>query len=269
MGMNRHELTNAQWARLEPLLPPERSGKPGRPFHDHRRTINSILWLLKTGVPWRDLPARFGPWKTVANRFYRWRQAGIWQRVFAALLQQADQVGSLDWKLQFVDSTTIRVHQHAAGARTGADEAVGRSRGGLTTKVHLRADGHGRPVAMLLTAGHRHDTTAFIPLLQASRVKRPGRGRPRSRPQRIVADKGHTSRHIRRYCRQHGISTVIPVRRNQRPNRHFDRDAYRERNQVERLVNRFKQFRRVATRYEKRGVNYLAMVTLAAVTMWL
>lgn len=267
--MSRHELTDDQWTRIEPLLPPRRSGRPGRPYHDHRRILNGLLWLAKTGVPWRDLPERFGPWKTVANRFYRWRRAGIWLRVLNALLWQADQRGSLDWTVHFIDSTSVRVHQHGAGARGGGDEAIGRSRGGLTTKLHVRADRLGRPIVMLLTAGHRHDTTAFEPVLKGGQVKRAGRGRPRSRPQRIVADKGYTSQQVRRYCHQRGIAVTIPTRRNQRKRPRFNRTLYRERNQVERLFNRFKQFRRVATRYEKRGVNYLAMVTLAAVTMWL
>jgi transposase len=191
------------------------------------------------------------------------------QRVLTALLWQADQRGLLDWTVHFIDSTSIRVRQHGAGARGGEEEAIGRSRGGLTTKIHLRADRQGRPVILLLTAGHRHDTTAFEPVLQGGHVKRAGRGRPRSRPQRIVADRGYTSRQVRRYCREHGISATIPTRCNQRPHPRFSRDLYRERNQVEQLVNRFKQFRRIATRYEKRAVNYLAMVTLAAVTMWL
>jgi transposase len=212
--MNRHELTDAQWARVEPLLPPLHSGRPGRPYHDHRRILNGLLWLAKTDVPWRDLPERFGPWKTVANRFYRWRRAGLWQRVLNALLWQADQCGALDWTMHFIDSTSIRVHQHGAGARGGAEEAVGRSRGGRTTKIHVRADGQGRPVALLLSAGHRHDTTAFVSLLQAGGVKRIGRGRPRSRPHQIVADKAYTSQDVRRYCRQHGINATIPTRRN-------------------------------------------------------
>jgi len=106
--MNRHELTDDQWARVKPLLPPLRSGRPGRPYHDHRRILNGLLWLAKTGVPWRDLPERFGPWKTVANRFYRWRRAGIWQGVLSALLWQADQRGVLDWTVHFIDGALYR-----------------------------------------------------------------------------------------------------------------------------------------------------------------
>lgn len=84
---------------------------------DRRRTINGILWVLRTGAPWRDLPERYGPWPTAANTFYRWRQAGVWARVLAELQRRADTRGRLDWTLHHVDSTVVRAHQHAAGAR--------------------------------------------------------------------------------------------------------------------------------------------------------
>jgi transposase len=108
-----------------------------------------------------------------------------------------------------------------------------------------------------------------VSLLQAGRIKCTGRGRPRSHLRRIVADKGYTSQVVRQHCQQHGIGATTPTRCNQRARPRFNRTLYRERNQVERLIKRFKQFRRVATRYEKRETNYLAIVTLAAVTMWL
>ena len=79
--------------------------------------VNGILWLDKTGAPWRDLPERYGPWRTVASRYYRWLHAGVWEQVLAALHAQGDQQGRLDWELHHVDSTVIRAHQHAAGAR--------------------------------------------------------------------------------------------------------------------------------------------------------
>lgn len=91
--------------------------KLGRPALDHRRILNGILWLLRTGAPWRDLPLHYGAWQTIASGFYRWRKAGIWDRILRALQQQADAAGLLDWKMHFVDSTVVRAHQHAAGAR--------------------------------------------------------------------------------------------------------------------------------------------------------
>jgi transposase len=112
----RHELTDAQWARLAPLLPPR---KPGKPRKDDRLAIDGILWKLATGAPWRDLPERYGPWSTAYSRFFRWRRAGVWDRLFAAVLARADAAGELDWELHFVDGTVIRAHQHAAGAKGG------------------------------------------------------------------------------------------------------------------------------------------------------
>ena len=116
--MTRGDLTNRQWERLAPLLPPQKP-KTGRPAHDHRLIINGILWILRTGAPWRDLPAPYGPWQTVASRFYRWRKAGIWQQILEALQQQADATGELDWTIHYVDASVARAHQHAAGAKKG------------------------------------------------------------------------------------------------------------------------------------------------------
>ncbi len=106
--------------------------------------------------------------------------------------------------------------------------------------------------------------------MERGAVQRPGgRGRPRKRPERLVGDKGSSSGKVRRYLRQHGIGATIPKKRDEQPQRIFDRELYRERNRVERCINRLKQYRRVATRYEKLAVNYLAMVTIAAILIWL
>ncbi len=115
----RHELTDDQWTRLAPHLPPQKppTGKPNR---DHRTVVNGILWKLRTGAPWRDLPERYGPWQTAYTRFRRWQQAGVWDRALAALQADADARGELDWSLHFLDGTTIRAHPHAAGAKKGA-----------------------------------------------------------------------------------------------------------------------------------------------------
>ncbi len=113
----RHELTETEWARLQPLLPPRKAGKPRQ---DDRRILNGILWKLATGAPWRDVPERYGPWQTVYTRFRRWTAAGVWDRLLAAVQRQADAVGELDWELHFVGGTVIRAHQHAAGAKGGA-----------------------------------------------------------------------------------------------------------------------------------------------------
>jgi len=267
--MKRKELTNTQWKRLKPLLPPQKP-KTGRPALNHRRIISGILWILRTGAPWRDLPKRFGCWSTVASRFYRWQKAGIWQPLFEAVQQQADAEGRLHWDVHYIDGTIVRAHQHAAGSPRGAEaEALGRSQGGFSTKVHLRAADEKHLITFVLTPGQRHEALGFEPLMAGGSVKRCGRGRPKQRPGRIVGDKAYSSRHIRAYLRRHGIRITIPHKVNEHRSGPFDRALYRMREQVERLINRLKQNRRIATRYEKCAENYRAMWLIAATLLWL
>lgn len=124
-------------------------------------------------------------------------------------------------------------------------------------------------MTFILTAGQRHEAVVFKQLLKQGEVRRSGRGRPRLRPERVVGDKGYSSGSNRRFLRRRGIRVTIPRRSNERSRSKFDREVYRSRNSVERTINRLKQFRRVATRYEKRANNYLAMLTIAAILLWL
>jgi len=121
MTIRRHELTDQQWAALAPLLPP-RQPKTGRPNTDHRTVLNGILWKIRTGAPWRDVPERYGSWHTLSSRCRRWRLVGIWDQVFAARQRQEDAAGHLDWTIHFVDGSVIRAHQHAAGAKGGTQK---------------------------------------------------------------------------------------------------------------------------------------------------
>jgi transposase len=115
--MGRGDLTNEQWARLQPLLPKGR--KAGRPPRwSKRQLIDGIRWRTRTGAPWRDVPARYGPWQTVYGLFRRWQRDGTWQRILTALQAQADAKGLITWQVS-VDTTITRAHQHAAGARKG------------------------------------------------------------------------------------------------------------------------------------------------------
>jgi transposase len=150
---------------------------------------------------------------------------------------------------------------------------LGRSRGGWGSKLHIRVEGSGKPVVLELTAGQRHENPVFEPLMESPMGvvhHRRQRGRPRRRPRAVGADKGYTGRRIRGWLRRKGIRAIIARRANEsRRGTRFDRAAYRTRNVVERCFNRLKQSRRVATRYEKLATHYLAMVTIAAILMWL
>ncbi|WP_435594433.1 IS5 family transposase [Streptomyces panacea] len=276
-------LTDAQWARIEPLLP-DRSRKRGGRWRDHRQVIDAIAFKFQTGSQWVHLPERYGNRRGVYNRLRMWAVDGTWERVFTALMAQADADEDLNWAVS-VDSTIVRAHQHAAGARKKGppagephDHAIGRSRGGLTTKIHLTSDAHSRPLAFVLTAGQAGDAPAFPAVMAQLRVPRP-RGRPRTRPDTVLADKAYSSRAIREHLRKRGIRAVIPVPADQRSHRlrrgrqggrqpAFDREAYKQRNTVERCINRLKQWRGIATRYEKTATIYLAGLHIAGIFLW-
>ncbi|WP_326614322.1 IS5 family transposase [Streptomyces scopuliridis] len=162
--------------------------------------IDGILHRVRTGVRWRDLPERFGPWKTVHER-HRLRSAdGTWERMLQQVRAAADAAGEIDWDIS-VDSTIVRAHQHAAGARTdpppaaaskgaGPVEHRGETPGGFTTELHLSADGNCRPLSLMVTPGERADCTRFGPVLEKIRVPRPGAGeQPRKKPDSVSADK--------------------------------------------------------------------------------
>ena len=117
-------LSDARWERLRPLLPPQKAWT-GKTAKDHRQVLEGILWVLRTGAPWRDLPAQdFGPWQTYSTRFYRWVKAGVWQKVLAELQRQDDAEGAVDWSLHHADGSVIRAHQHAAGAQKRGSAAT-------------------------------------------------------------------------------------------------------------------------------------------------
>ena len=149
------------------------------------------------------------------------------------------------------------------------DEALGRSQGGFSTKIHLRAEGHGRPITAGLTGGERHEQIALADVRDRGAIPHSGRGRPRLRPRRVAGDKGYSSPTARRRLRQRRISPLIPSKSNQRRQPHFDRAPYRLRNRVERLWSRLKEWRAIATRYEKTARSFVGVLGLAATLDWL
>lgn len=171
----------------------------GRRWADHCRTLEAIAWKYRTCSPWRDLPQELGPFQTAHKRLIRWAMDGTRERVLAAVLAVAD----VGWTVS-VDSTVCRAHQHSAGAREKRapgrsepeDHALGRSRGGLSTKVHLASDSRARPLSIHVTAGQAGDAPAFEAVMAGIRIPRSGLGRPRSRPAVVLADRAYSSRAI-------------------------------------------------------------------------
>jgi transposase len=228
----RHDLTDEQWAilasLLEALLPVGQ--KPGRPRKwTLRQLVDGIRFRTRTGCPWRDVPERYGTWQSIYGLFRAWQLAGTWAAIVSGLQAMGAEAGSIEWVVS-VDSTINRAHQHAAGARRHPeaqrtppageppDHALGRSRGGLSTKVHLAVEQGRKTLATALTAGQAADSPQFTTVLGRIRVpRRSGPGRPRTRPTRVLADKAYSSRANRTYLRRRGIPATIPVKPTSRP----------------------------------------------------
>jgi transposase len=173
-------------------------------------------------------------------------------------------------------------HKDSAAADTKPPdrEALGRSRGGVSTKIHIAADSRCRPVARVTTAGQRHDSLAFEAVMTDVCIQRPGRGRPRTRPSAVLADKAYSTRKIRDSLRHKGIRATIPEPANQIAGRlargskggrppAFDSELYKQRNTVERAFNKLRGTRAVATRYDKRDFVYRGTIDVASIRIWL
>jgi transposase len=248
--MARFDLTEFEWRAIEPHLP----NKPrGVPRVDDRRVLNGIFWVLRSGARWADLPERYGPPTTIYNRFVRWRRAGVWDRLMDAVTK------AHDGDVQMIDSSMVRVHQHAAAVKKrGHDRCMGRSRGGLTTKIHALVDKRGLPIKLTLTAGPAHDMLAAPTLISEL-----------PEGAMLLGDKGYDANVIRDLANERGAWANIPPKSNRKDPICFSPYLYEARNLIERFFNKIKHFRPIATRYDKYEENYMSALKLVSVRLWL
>lgn len=224
----------------------------GRPPKDDKLMVEAMCFVLRTGLPWRDLPAEFGPWKSVYTRWRRWCRTGLWAHLFKKI------AGRGFGQIRSMDTTCIKVHAHGANPAGGQQaQAMGRTKGGLNTKLAMIVDALGRPVAMQLAPGNRHDLKACAGLWSEQRGGW------------LVADRAFDSDKLREALAAHGIFTCIPLKAGRRKTYHFNPSLYAHRHTVENANARLKRFRRIGTRYDKLAETFLGFILLAASLDWL
>lgn len=208
---------------------------------------------MRTGIQWRDLPERFGRWNSVFKRFNLWSKKGVLQKWFQSISSDNDP----EWL--FIDGSIVKAHQDSSGAASSSDEAIGKSRGGSTTKIHLAVDSGGLPVYFEISGGQINDIIHAQSLVSAA---------PKSCS--VTADKGYDSDNFRAFIKANGSIANIPRKENSKAgNGHMDWCLYKYRHLVENAFLRIKRFRGIATRYDKLARNYASNVALAFVIMWL
>lgn len=196
----------------------------GRRPRDHLRVLDGVLYVTRTGVPWRDLPPEFGNWNSVYRQYRRWTEAGVWDVILAALYNSE----ASDNTLQMIDSTIVRVHQHGAGGRGKFKETVLAVRGWQPTKVHTRANAEGLAVGFHVTPGQALEITAYDDLIAEDAPP----------PEAMLGDKGYDSDAIRSNLERRGIDPVIPTKSNRKVQRIIDKAANAMRNRIERFFNK-------------------------------
>lgn len=227
----------------------------GRPRAGLEEVVRALILMLRMGCPWRDLPCGSANWRTVYGYFVRWREMGLWPRLLRALTKRAK------GRLCFIDASYIRVNQSGSNPRGGQQaQALGVSRGGLTTKIHALVDGRGRALKLLLSAGNVVDIK-MAPALVAD-LDRASCGT-------LVADKGYDSDALRVLLIESDIFPCLGVSRKRIEKRLFHKGYYRHRHHVENFFARLKRHRRVSTRYDKLASSFLAFVTLSSILHWL
>jgi transposase len=247
MTDTRHTFTDAQWQIIEPRLPPCK----GRPGGAQRKFFNSLLWIARTGSPWRDLPERLGKWNVVYQRYAYWCEKGHFERLF-----QGVQLPDLEELM--IDSTCCRAYPSLGrGSKKNGPQAIGVTRGGLNTKIHAVCDALGNPLRFVLTPGQRHDSKPLPELLDELQAKA------------VRADKAYDSDKIVQFAQEQGMEVIIPSKANRKQPRPLDKHRYKARHLIENLFQRMKVFRRVDTRYDKLNERFLGFVHITDIMKWL
>ncbi|MFI2767220.1 IS5 family transposase [Sulfitobacter sp. M22386] len=246
-------LTDEQMARLQPYFPKSH----GKPRVDDRRVLSGIIFINRNGLRWSDAPREYGSPKTLYNRWKRWSDMGVFARIMNGLAAQGT-----DHKTIKIDATYLKAHRTASSLRLkkgGRGRLIGRTKGGMNTKLHAVTDSLGRPIRFFISAGQVSDYTGARALVN-------------SLPSAdwLLGDRGYDADWFREALNDRGIKPCIPGRKSRDKPVRYDKRRYKRRNRIEIMFGRLKDWRRVATRYDRCPKVFLSAIALAAtVLFWL
>lgn len=247
--MPRLMLTEELWSKL--LIIMSQNNIYDKPTL--RLTVEGILYKMRVGCPWRDLPQYFGSWNAIYKRFNEWSDKSKLMSIFKSLIHAPD----FEWKM--IDGSIVKAHQHATGARKFEEKAIGKSVAGNTSKIHMVVDSHGNPVDFEITEGQVHDIMMATELIERT---------PESTY--TIADKGYDGEYFRWVIEESNSIAVIPRKSNSKiGNQNLDKFIYKQRHKVENIFARLKHFRSIATRFDKLKRNFEGMLYLACSYIWL
>lgn len=214
--------------------------------------VEGVWYVLRTGCQWRLLPPYYGHWRNIHKRYKLWSDRGIWSDLMFF-------VSEIDDQAVMIDATIVRAHACASGYNKDGNEAqaLGRSKGGFTTKIHALVDGLGNPVKFILTGGHRNDITQAAELLKEQHDTV------------VLADKGYDSQTLIETLEDQGCSTVIPSKKNARNPRKIDKEQYKERFLIEAFFSKIKHFRRIFSRFDKTTSAFSGFLNFAGALIWM
>ena len=248
LPMPRMMLTDEQWSKLLIIMQEQK-------IYDKkslRKTVEGILYRMRTGTPWRDLPYEFGDWNRIYKRFNDWSHKLKLMKIFKRLAKDPD----YEWKM--IDGSIVKAHQHSCGAKKGSDTSIGKSVAGNTSKIHMVTDSHGNPIDFEITGGQVHDIQMASELIERT---------PESTY--TLADKGYDAEYFRWVIKECKSIPIIPRKSNSTKENSYDKDIYKDRHLVENIFARLKHFRSIATRYDKLKRNFEGMLSLACAYVWL
>jgi transposase len=251
------DLTNEQWDVIKPLIPepPKRPDGRGRPRRDNREILNGILWIMRTGAQWKDMPERYPPYQTCHRRFQEWVRSGAFEVILKALVRDMKERGDLDLTECFIDGTFVI-------AKKGAK--VGKTKRGKGTKIMAVADRSGLPIAISVSSAAPHEITLVEPTLETMFTE--------ELPERLIGDKAYDSDPLDEKLAENGVELIAPHRSNRRKEKTQDGRKlrrYRRRWKVERLFAWLQNYRRILVRFDRIVENYIGFVHLGCLVILL